>query len=206
MLDFAKPSVETILVRSSESYSWLFEVYRFIYGVFMEQEVKFYTQGDFYTDEDLAFCENEWPAEEVEKVFSEFRNAIDIADHKTMASMVAPGGRAGNATFGLFDDQKQYLEFLKMAWHELIPNHSVWHVIDRGRIVNKWRESLPGLDGEGKRYDYFGINELIYAGNGLFNLQYSIPDIFGLTGVYQKWKTDGRHEEYGEIYPGLGEM
>jgi hypothetical protein len=38
----------------------------------------------------VAFCENEWPAEEVEKVFSKFRTAIDIADHKTMASMIAP--------------------------------------------------------------------------------------------------------------------
>jgi hypothetical protein len=170
----------------------------------MERSVRLFTQEDFYTPEDIEFALKDWSLEEVESTFLKFRAAVDDGDHDTMASMIAPSGRAGNATYGLFDDHASYLEFLRSAWNEVIPNRSVWHVIDRGRIVDKWRESLPGLDSDGKRYDYFGINELVYAGNGLFNLQYSIPDVFGLTMVYQKWKSDGHHEVHGEIYPGLG--
>jgi hypothetical protein len=64
-------------------------------------------------------------------------NGLTYRQLHSLSRLIQVGHRlTGNATFGLFDDQKQYLEFLKMAWHELIPNHSVWHVIDRGRIVN----------------------------------------------------------------------
>ena len=87
---------------------------------------------------------------------------------------VDQGGRAGNATYGLFDDRDSCLEFLRSACNEVIPDHSVWHVIGKERVANKWRESLPGMDSNGRRYDYFGSNELIYAGEGRFNLQYPI--------------------------------
>jgi len=170
----------------------------------VERKVSFYTQEDFYTPEDIMFAETDWPIEEVETAFLKFRAALDNGDHEAMTAMIAPNGRGGNATYGFFRDHDLYLEFLRSAWNEVVPNRSVWHVIDRGRVVNKWRESLPGLDGGGKRYDYFGINELIYAGDGLFNLQYSIPDVFGLTVLYGKWKSDGQHEVHGEIYPSLG--
>jgi len=170
----------------------------------MERKLNLFTQEDFYTSEDIELAKKNWPFGEVEAAFVEFREALDCGDHDKMAAMIAPNGRGGNATFGFFHDHDSYLEFLRTAWNEVIPNRSVWHVIDNGRVVNKWRESLPGLDGDGKRYDYFGINELIYAGEGLFNLQYSLPDVVGLTALYGKWKSDGQHRVHGEIYPSLG--
>ncbi len=119
--------------------------------------------------------------------------------------MLAVGGRGGNATFGFFHDRDSYLEFLRSCWLEVIPNRSVWHVVQGGRVVDKWRESLPGETQEGDRYDYFGINELIYDGVGMFRLMYSIPDLFGLTALYRKWKADRKHEIHGDIYPGLAD-
>lgn len=171
----------------------------------MERKAHFYCQEDFYTSKDIELAEMDWSFAEVEAAFLKFRKALDQGDHASMAAMISQGGRAGNATYGLFNDRDSYLEFLRSTWNEVIPNRSVWHVIDKGRVVNKWRESLPGIDSDGRRYDYFGINELIYAGEGLFNLQYSIPDVFGLTALYRKWKSDGQHEIHGEIYPHLGE-
>jgi hypothetical protein len=162
-----------------------------------------YTQENLYTPKDLECASKDWPRSEVEKAFAAYRAAIEVGDHETMAAMLADDGRAGNATFGLFHDRASYLKFLTDCWLEVIPNRSVWQMIDGGRVVNKWRESLPGSPPEGERYDYFGINEVIYAGDGQFRFMFSLPDLFGLTVLYGRWKTDGQHETYGDIYPGL---
>ena len=69
--------------------------------------------------------------------------------------------------------------------------------------MNRWCEVLPGTPPGGGRYDYFGINEVIYAGDGQFRLMYSIPDLFGLTVLYGRWKADGQHHTYGDIYPDI---
>ena len=71
-------------------------------------------------------------------------------------------------------------------------------------MVNRWCEVLPGTPPGGGRYDYFGINELIYAGDGLFRFMYSLPDLFGLTVLYERWKADGQHETHGDIFPSIG--
>lgn len=162
-----------------------------------------YTQDNFYTVKDIEAAARDWPKHEVENAFRIYRVAVDASDHETMAAMLTDDGRGGNATYGFYDDRNSYLEFLRTRWPEVIPNHSVWHVIEGGRVVNKWCEVLPGTPSDGGRYDYFGINELIYGGNGQFRLMYSIPDLFGLKVLYRKWKDDGQHQVYGDVYHGL---
>jgi hypothetical protein len=162
-----------------------------------------YTQENFYTPEDLEAAAKHWPRQEVEGAFRTYRDAIDIGDHATMATMLSEDGRGGNATYGFFHDRESYREFLISCWLEIIPNYNVWHVIEGGRIVEKWCEVLPGTSSDGGRYDYFGINEVIYGGDGQFRLMYSIPDLFGLRMLYVRWRSDGQHEVYGDIYPGL---
>ena len=162
-----------------------------------------YTQESFYTEEDLACAARSWPRDEVDKAFGAYRAAVDVGDHEAMVAMFTEDGRGGNSTFGFFRGRETYLQFLKDCWLEIIPNHSMWHVIQGGRVVNRWCEVLPGTPPGGGRYDYFGINELIYGGDGQFRLQYSLPDLFPLTVLYARWKRDGQHERYGDIYPGL---
>lgn len=162
-----------------------------------------YTQETLYLPEDIACAEKDWPEGEVEQAFAAYRKAVEIGDHATMAKMLADGGRGGNATFGFFPDRDSYEKFLNDCWLEMIPNRNVWTVIEGGRVINKWRESLPGTTPDGQRYDYFGINEVIYAGNGQFRYMYSLPDLFGIQSLYMRWKADGQHETYGDIYAGM---
>lgn len=162
------------------------------------------TMADFYTESELACAARTWPAEEIEAAWTAYRAAVDVGDHDTMSRMMTADGRGGNSTFGFFDSDA-YLLFLKECWLEIIPNESVWHVIEGGRIVNRWCETFPGTPPAGGRYDYFGINELIYAGDGRFCFQYSLPDLFPMTILYQRWKADGQHEIYGDLYPSLSQ-
>ena len=161
------------------------------------------TQENFYTPEDREAAATHWPRHEVENGFKAYRIAVDVGDHDSMTAMLSEDGRGGNATYGFFHDHESYRQFLKDCWLEIIPNYNVWQMIDGGRVVNKWCEVLPGTPPGGGRYDYFGINEVIYAGNGQFRLMYSIPDLFGLTVLYTRWKADGQNEQYGDIYPSI---
>jgi hypothetical protein len=157
----------------------------------------------FYTPEELESAARGWPQQEVANAFATYRAAVDLADHDSMASMLTTGGRGGNATYGLCHDPMAYKQFLQDNWLDVIPNYALWNMIDGGRVVTKWREVLPGTAPSGSGYDYFGINELIYAGEGQFRLMYSIPDLFGLTLLYRRWKADEQDSIYGDLYPGL---
>lgn len=158
--------------------------------------------ADLYVAEDLAAAATAWPRGEVVAAFKRYRRAVDQSDHETMAAMLSDDGRAGNATYGLFSDRAAYLAFLKEAWLSVISNLNVWQLIEGGRVVNKWVEILPGTPPAGMNYNYYGINEVIYAGNGQFRFMYSLPDLFGLSQTYRRWKEDGHHNEFGDVYPG----
>ncbi|MBW2273824.1 MAG: hypothetical protein JRG96_11165, partial [Deltaproteobacteria bacterium] len=162
-----------------------------------------HTQENFYTPQDLEAVARDWPREEVAEAFAAYRTAVDVGDHDTMTAMLTDDGRGGNATYGFFHDHASYRQFLKDCWLEIIPNHNMWQMIDGGRVLNKWCEVLPGDPPGGGRYDYFGINEVIYAGGGQFRLMYSLPDLFGLNVLYLRWKADGQHETYGDLYPSI---
>jgi hypothetical protein len=164
-----------------------------------------YTQEDFYTAEDREAAAHPWPRDEIERAFGRYRAAVDVGDHDAMASMLTEDGRGGNATFGFFHGQAAYRKFLGDCWLEIVPNYSVWQAIEGGRVLDKWCEVLPGRPPAGGRYDYFGINEVIYAGDGRFRLMYSLPDLFGLSLLYRRWKADGQHQQYGDLYPGLSD-
>ena len=75
--------------------------------------------------------------------------------------------------------------------------------IDGVRVVNKWRETLPGSAPPGSRYHYDGISEFLYGGNGQWSFMYGLPDQVGLLRSYAQWRKDGQAEIHGEVYPGL---
>jgi hypothetical protein len=119
-----------------------------------------------------------------------------------MAPMLAEDARGGNAVFGLFEGRDAIMRFMK-HWPESVPNRSVWCVIDGSRVVDKWRETLPGRPPDGSDYHYYGISEFIYAGNRQWSFMYGLPDHIGLLRAYARWRKDGYAKTYGELYPGM---
>jgi hypothetical protein len=94
--------------------------------------------------------------EEVEAHFTRWREAVDRHDLDAMAPMLTPDAGGGNATFGLSEGRDAVMQFMQ-HWPESVPNRSLWHAIDGDRVVNKWREWLPGESPDGTEYHYDGI-------------------------------------------------
>lgn len=144
----------------------------------------------------------EYARTEIEAHFARWREAVDRHDLEAMKPMLTEDARGGNATFGISEGRDGVMQFMQ-HWPESVPNRSVWHVIDADRVVNKWREWLPGSASDGSDYHYDGISEFIYAGADRWNFMYGLPDVTGLTRAYARWKNDGQAEIHGEVYPGL---
>ncbi|MBW2233228.1 MAG: nuclear transport factor 2 family protein [Deltaproteobacteria bacterium] len=148
---------------------------------------------------------SDYDRSEIETHFSRWREAVDRHDLDAMASMLTPDARGGNAVFGLSEGRDAVMRFMD-HWPQSVPNRSLWHVIDGARVVNKWRETLPGTppdDRDYHSYQYDGISELIYAGDQKWNFMYGLPDQVGLMRVYAQWRKDGQATIHGEVYPGL---
>jgi hypothetical protein len=145
---------------------------------------------------------SEFERSEVEAHFTRWRAAVDRRDLAAMAPMLAEDARGGNAVFGIVEGRDKIMEFMQY-WPESVPNRSVWHAIDGVRVVNKWRETLPGSPPPGSSYDYDGISEFVYGGNGQWSFMYGLPDQVGLLRSYAQWRKDGQAEIHGEVYPGL---
>jgi hypothetical protein len=145
----------------------------------------------------------EFQRNEVEAHFKVWREAVDTRDLDAMGSMLAPDARGGNAVFGIFEGREAMIGFTRDHWPESVPNRSEWHAIDGIRVVNKWRETLPGDPPSTHDYHYYGISEFIYAGSNQWNFMYGLPDVVGLTRVQALWRKDSQEQMFGEIYPGL---
>ena len=89
-----------------------------------------------------------YPRSEIEAHFARWREAVNRHDLEAMAPMLAEDARGGNEVFGLFEGRNAIMQFMK-HWPDSVPNRSVWCVIDGSRVVNKWRETLPGTPPEG---------------------------------------------------------
>jgi hypothetical protein len=143
---------------------------------------------------------SEFPRDEVVQHFRRWRAATDRRDLAAMAPMLAVDAKGGNSYFGILDGRDAIMNFVEKRWPAAVPNRSVWHVIDGARVVNKWRETLPGTPPDGTDYHYVGISEFIYAGNGEWSFMYGIPDAVGLGEVHKRWTADGHAEEYPKLY------
>ena len=157
---------------------------------------------NFYKEKDIAAAEKNWPREEVEEFHRAWREATGEGNHQAMREMMTDDGRGGNTVYGVFSDGPEaFLQWLKDAFVPAITNRCPWSVIDRGRIVERWCEYLPGTPPEGGHYEYFGWAEMIYAGDGKIRLFFSTPDVYSLKRCYKRWMDDGQHEVHGHVYP-----
>ena len=145
---------------------------------------------------------SEFSREEVKAHFDVWRSLVDHHDLAGMARLLTDDVKGGNAVFGISEGRDAVLGFMD-RWPESIPNESLWVAIDGARVVNKWRETLPGDSPTGASYHYDGITELHYAGSQRWSFMYGLPDLFALKTAYSRWKSDSHEEKYGALYPGL---
>ena len=140
--------------------------------------------------------------EEIEAHWKIWRDLVDRRDLDGMAERFTEDARGGNAVLGICEGREAIAKWTREEWPESVPNRGVWTAIDGNRVVHKWRETLPGTPPEGAEpYDYFGISEFIYAGDGKWSFMYGLPDVYGLQQVYARWKADGQAEIHGDVYP-----
>ena len=145
---------------------------------------------------------SEFTRDEVEAHFRAWRRRVDCHDLEGMADLLAADASGGNAVFGVSEGREAVVKFMGL-WPEVVPNQSLWVAIDDVRVVNKWRETLPGESPAGHPYHYDGITELIYAGAQRWSFMYGLPDMVALKAAYSHWKSDGHEVTYGAVYPGL---
>jgi hypothetical protein len=143
---------------------------------------------------------SDWGREEVSSHFSRWRAAVDRRDLDEMHSMLAEDARGGNCKSGIFHGRDAVIKFARDNWPEILPNRSIWHVIDGARVVNKWVETLPGDPPSGRDYSYEGISEFIYAGSGKWSFMYGIPDFIGINRAISQWSEDGHAKIYGQLF------
>jgi hypothetical protein len=141
--------------------------------------------------------------EEVQGHFSNWRSALDERDLEVLSSLLSIDARGGNSVFGLLDGRDAIVAFMANNWPESVPNRGLWVAIDGSRVVHKWRETLPGKPPSGHGYDYDGISEFNYAGDGEWDFMYGLPDTVGLQRAYTRWRADGHEKSYGAVYPGM---
>jgi hypothetical protein len=116
------------------------------------------------------------PRSEVEQHFASWRQAIDGHSLELLAAMLTPNARGENAVFGIVTGRDAVMQFMA-RWPESVPNQSLWVAIDGLRVVNQWRETLPGEAPVGQDSPYDGISEFAYAGNGHWSCMYGLPDV-----------------------------
>ena len=139
--------------------------------------------------------------EQIEALFGRWRVAIDHRDFSAMRDMLTPDARGGNAVFGVFEGRESVLDFAESKWPKAVPNDSVWYAIDGSRLVNKWKETLPGDSPSGGPYEYFGISEFLYDESDRWRFMYGLPDVPGLMRAPARWKADGFAAKYPDVYP-----
>lgn len=66
-----------------------------------------------------------------------------------------------------------------------------WYTIDGNRIVFKWRNVMPNVDGREGGYEFAGVTILEYAGDGKFSLQEDIYNMKETETVMMAWFAAG---------------
>ena len=141
--------------------------------------------------------------EEIAEAFEHWNTLVDRRDFVAMSEQFTEDGFAGNNVEGIFHGRPGILEFMShfpLEWG----NACEWAAIDPPRLVYKWKHWFPGTRPDGTLYEFFGIAEMIYAGNGLWRSFVSLYDVFGFEKVSKEWAAEqgGEHDKQKAFHHG----
>ena len=127
--------------------------------------------------------------EEILAAFRAFDQCSERVDWDSAIHFFTEDARGGNVRIGVREGREGIMQWLRNNppdWGY----ESLWLAVDPPRVVNRWRHWLPGHRADGSRYEFEGISEYVYAGNGRFSWAYSTFDSAAVAAVVEEYRRD----------------
>jgi ketosteroid isomerase-like protein len=109
---------------------------------------------------------------EVEAAYQEYKSRSDAGDWAGFCDLFTEDAVCVEHVFGVFSGREEIRAWMLPTMAPLVdagwefPHQ--WHMIDGDRVVFKWLNRLPNLDGRDRAYEFAGISVIEYAGGGLW--------------------------------------
>jgi hypothetical protein len=151
--------------------------------------------------------------EEVLAAQEEYREACRVGDWDAAILHFTEDVVTGNNVRGLYHGRAGAREWIAASpWIRLSPTNwgyaLVWEAVDvetaEPRLLTKWKHWLPEHRPDGSPYEFEGITEKLYAGDGQFSFNYSVLDVVGLHRIEAEAIADGRLSKFKLGGPHLG--
>jgi len=137
----------------------------------------------------------EYPRDEIEAAFRHQRELNDTQQWNAYADLFTDDGIYVEHEMGTFRGREAIREwivpcmapFVNAGWDYPLD----WSVIDGNRIIFRWLNRLPNLDGRAEPYQFAGITVLEYAGDGKFSYQEDVYNMKECERVMTDWFAAG---------------
>ena len=136
-----------------------------------------------------------YPVAEIEAAFAHQRMLNDQQRWAEYAELFTDDGVYVEHEMGTFVGPDAIREWIIPCMEPLV--HAGWEypmewkVIDGNRVIFKWRNVLPNVDGRDGGYEFAGVTILEYAGNGKFSFQEDIYNMKECEAVMAAWFAAG---------------
>lgn len=106
--------------------------------------------------------------EETEAAYQRHRAVHDAREWPKLADLFAADATYEDPFFGRIEGREAIRAFLvkSMTGLEEWTFPIEWLVIDRGRVVTKWHNRLPGRRRDGGHFEFPGMSTITYGGDG----------------------------------------
>lgn len=143
--------------------------------------------------------------EEVLAAQERYRLATAAGDWDAAVECFTEDVVTGNNVRGQYYGREAAITWMQASpWIRLDPPNwgyeMLWEILEvaetPARLVTKWKHWLPEPRPDRSRYEFVGVTEKVYAGNGQFSYNCSILDLAGLQRIEADAIADGRLSKF----------
>jgi ketosteroid isomerase-like protein len=132
-----------------------------------------------------------FPRDEVEAAFRRQRELNDSQDWERYVDLFTDDAVYVEHEMGTFRGKQEIRDWLVPTMAPLVDagwDYPLdWYTIDGNRVIFRWLNRLPNVDGRTEPYQFAGITVLEYAGDGKFSLQEDIYNMKECEAVMVEW-------------------
>jgi ketosteroid isomerase-like protein len=136
-----------------------------------------------------------FPREEIEAAFRRQRELNNTQQWEAYADLFTDDGIYVEHEMGTFRGRDAIREWIVPCMAPLVNagwDYPLdWHVIDGNRIICRWLNRLPNVDGRAEPYQFAGVTVLEYAGDGKFSYQEDFYNMKECEKVMKEWFAAG---------------